>query len=124
MPGTNQCVLVSGVALNYDFGFALLEENSIRENDLAALKLVIHSEQVRHQPLEVHALSLVHPIDDEGSPLSILIAPSEGGINNCCASLFLHNCFANWALASQRSRALGRSCANKALCALSLILSL
>jgi hypothetical protein len=73
---SNQSVLISGVAFNYDFRYALLEEDRIGENDLAAMKHVVYREQVSHQPLEVYALSLIHPIDYQGSPLSILIAPS------------------------------------------------
>ena len=76
LPGSNQCILVSWITLNDNFGFAFLKEDSIRENDFAALELVIYCEQVCHQPLKVHALSLVHTIDDHGSPLSIVITPS------------------------------------------------
>jgi hypothetical protein len=124
LPSTNQCILISGVALYDNLGFSLLEENSIGENYLAALELVVYREQISHEPLKVHALPLVHPIDDQGSPLSILIAPTYGRVNNCCASFILHYRFANCALASKRPRTLGWSCVHEALCILTLILSL
>jgi hypothetical protein len=77
MSNTQDSILVSRVALNYDIRLALLEEYGVREYHFTPLILVAYWEQIGHQPVKVHTLAFIHVIDNLGSSFGHFVATAD-----------------------------------------------
>lgn len=87
----NEGVLLSGIALDYNIWFVFFEEYSVWKDDLAPLILVTDREKIQHQPIKVHALALIHGIDNFGCPLCMLVLLADRGFSNCRTSLIIRS---------------------------------